>query len=364
MKYATKKEINKRLYLPEDSRFVQEVIETANVKTDYPEDTTGMKNIKLVDLDSFSEALMEPVHLTRWVRKFLPDIRLLSRKGFSEFTGLSYGGFLQNAINSDDGESFTDFDCRRFINPFSKEVRNKYLNSPVIRQTVIDKLFPEIMNVQNDENKTLWIDFLDFNQGSILIIPYEKLGIFQFVISSKYSLYVITENSFFWGSGVSFNQSGEPIVLLSTSQTEVDRIIDVLISRGMAAEINLNDFSISGGKLDGLFPDLIKLMIDGDIDVLRAVVKFLLHFEELDEEKSFPDTSQLQEERLMSIIQNRIDHDVDYSYKQYFATSDYYLTFWLLNQYLTNRKTEDDGTMEVSYDDIMFMQALVKNKKY
>ena len=44
-------------------------------------------------------------------------------------------------------------------------------------------------------------------------------------------------------------------------------------------------------------------MIDGDIDVLRAVVKFLLDFEELDEEKSIPNTSQLQEERLMSIIQ-------------------------------------------------------------
>lgn len=108
----------------------------------------------------------------------------------------------------------------------------------------------------------------------------------------------------------------------------------------------------------------VNSMIDGDIDVLRAVVKFLLDFEELDEEKSIPNTSQLQEERLMSIIQNRIDHDVDYSYKQYFATSDYYLNFWLLNRYLTNRKTEDDGTMEVSYDDIMFMQALVKNKKY
>lgn len=87
MKYATKKEINKRLYLPEDSRFVQEVIETANVKTDYPEDTTGMKNIKLVDLDSFSEALMEPVQLTRWVRKFLPDIRLLSQKAFRNLQG-------------------------------------------------------------------------------------------------------------------------------------------------------------------------------------------------------------------------------------------------------------------------------------
>ena len=45
-----------------------------------------------------------------------------------------------------------------------------------------------------------------------------------------------------------------------------------------------------------------------------------------------------------------------------FATSDYYLNFWLLNRYLTNRKTEDDGTMEVSYDDIMFMQALEEQK--